>query len=49
MRPTMNRQKVEQCVKRGGSREKCMKEAYPERGGEKGGKRSKKAPRRSSY
>lgn len=34
-RPAMNPQKLARCMKEGKSRAVCMKEVYPERGGDK--------------
>lgn len=41
----MNAERLKKCMDRGGTREQCMKEVYPERGGTK--KKSKKAPERA--
>jgi hypothetical protein len=32
MKPMMNEAKVKACMKRGGSRAQCMKDAYPDKG-----------------
>ncbi len=39
MKPMMNEAKVKACMKKGGSRAQCMKEAYPDK---KGGDAKKK-------
>jgi hypothetical protein len=51
LRPQMNEAKVKACMKRGGSRAQCMKEAYPDKGGKKtsSGKKPNPFSKRSSY
>lgn len=43
----MNKERLARCMKRGKSREACMKEVYPERNGN-GNRSKKKPPRRGS-
>ena len=48
-RPAMNEAKVAACMKRGGTRAKCMKEAYGDAKGGDAKRKKKAAPKRSSY
>ncbi len=45
-KPKMNEAKVKACIKKGGTRAKCMKEAYPDKKG--GDDKGKKKPARSN-
>lgn len=51
MRPQMNKQKVAECMRKGGSRLRCEKAAYPDGMPSKGSKKKggKKPPMRGGY
>lgn len=48
MQPMMNAAKVKACMKKGGSRERCMRQAYPERY-DKSAPKKKPMPRKGGY
>jgi hypothetical protein len=47
MKPVMNAARMKECMQRGGTREQCMKEVYPEKSGGAGKKSSKKSSKKA--